>query len=278
MKITYEDAGKQDTQHEITYSDVTDLLDKFKEQYRNVFIFQIDGQLFFYRTLGRSEFKKILDSDQLDDMAKEEVICGLCTLYPENYDFEDCEAGIPTSLSKAIIKNSYLDGVDSRSVILTYYRQEMFDLDNQITCIINEAFPQFDIEEIESWDIEKTTKYLSRAEWKLHNLRGMQFYDPETTESFYQKQEEKQQPRTRQVKTEEIGNDPEPQKTETLEERQERLNKRGTKREKLTPEKLAEMKAKFPEINWEADSVLQDGIGALKDNVDVLAPALRPGW
>ena len=253
---------------ELSVQDATEIFIQLQDEHRNVFMHQIDNQIFFYRALGRSEYKKILSDDRFDNMAKEELICQVCTLWPEDYDFEECDAGIPTVLSRAILKNSFLDSIESKKAILDYYRQEMWDLDNQITCIINEAFPQFDIEEIENWDIEKTTKYLSRAEWKLHNLRGLQFYDTNLQESYYEAQDQGHE-QTKEVKTEEIGGPT---------QKQPEKNMRGGAKEKLTSEKLRELKAKFPEIDWEGDTVLNEGIEGMADYVDTTSPALRPGF
>ena len=47
------------------------------------------------------------------------------------------------------------------------------------------------------------------------------------------------------------------------------------KRERLTPEKLAELKRNFPEIDWEHDTLMSEGEDAMYDNVDTVAPALR---
>lgn len=251
---------------ELNIQDATELFIQLQDEHRNVFMHQMDNQIFFYRSLGRVEYKKILSDDRFDNMAKEELICQVCTLWPQGFDFEECDAGVPTVLAKAILKNSFLDSIDARKNILDYYRQEMFDLDNQITCIINEAFPQFDIEEIESWGIEKTTKYLSRAEWKLHNLRGLQFYDTNAQESYYETQGNAAP--ANEVRTEEIGSAPEPPKQ----------NMRGGDKEKLTPEKLRELQAKFPEINWTGDTIMNEGIQGMADSVDVVSPALRPGF
>jgi len=256
-----------------TTVDITEIYLTLKEQYRNVFMFQIDTQIFIYRSLGRSEYRKILTDDRFDDMAKEELICQICTLWPENYDFDLCDAGIPTVLTQTIIKNSYLDGEQSRRGVLDYYREEMWDLDNQVTCIINEAFPYFDIEDIETWDIDKTTKYLSRAEWKLHNLRGLEFVEPQG--DFYENQdaEVKQKQERAAVRTEELN------KSEPVnKEEKEKTNIRGGAREKLTSEKLVQLRAQFPDIDWAADNGAQGIDGLAQDSIDVTAPALRPGW
>lgn len=256
--------------------DLTQIFLRLQEMHSNVYVQQIENQVFMFRPLGRSEYKQLADDPNFNDFQKEEILCQACTVWPENFDFEECSAGIPTVLAKAILKNSFLDSIDSRIAILSHCRQEMFDLDNQITCIINEAFPQFDIEEIEKWDIAKTAKYLSRAEWKLTNLRGMNMIaDPFTTQQE-QEEEYPQQVQPR-VQTQEIEESPIRQgKIETLAERQARLAGQSNK-EKLTPEKLRELQAKFPEIYGRVENIVTS-VEGMQDSVDSSSPALRPGW
>lgn len=165
MKISSDSISKLDI------PDYNALFLKFCQEYRNVFMFHSDDQFFIYRALGRGEYKEILKNPILTDLDREEVICDTCVLYPERFDWENCEAGLPTVMSTEILKKSYLTNLDERANLHTFYRSEMYDLDNQITCIIHEAFPQYELEDIDKWDVEKTTKYLSRAEWILENLR-----------------------------------------------------------------------------------------------------------
>lgn len=167
-------------------------------------------------------------------------------------------AGMIDVLFEKIIDISYLDSEESRVGVIEYYRQEMYNLDNQITCIINEAFPQFDIEDIENWDVEKTAKYLSRAEWKLQNFRGFQFNEEYFDYGQASSQVEQEEVQEQQVNTNEDANKP--------------------TKEKLTPEKLRQLKAQFPEIDWENDAIMRGGVDAMADSVDTMAPALRPGW
>jgi hypothetical protein len=258
--------------------DITEVFMNLKKEYRTIYIHQIDDQVFMYRPLGRLEFRQLLEDERFNDMQKEEIICQACALWPEEYDYDECEAGIPTNLASAILKNSFLDSIESRKLILARNRQEMFDLDNQITCIINEAFPQFDIEEIEQWDIAKTSKYLSRAEWKLMNLRGLEMsFDPiqEQGDSPQSQPQQNQQ----QVHTEEIDDSPiKHGQIETIEERQARLNKKGGAKKKLTPEELAALKIKYPEMQWGDNALQETTIDSMKDSIDVASPALRPGW
>lgn len=243
--------------------DLLSLLSEFQEEYRNVFIKQIDNDVFIYRSLGRSEYKRLLMEEDIDPYTKQDIICEVCTLWPKDFDFSSCNAGLPSVLHKEIITNSYLDSLESRQNVLSYYRSEMYALENQIACIIHEAFPDLDIEEIEAWDTEKTMKYLSRAEWILTNLRGIPFVDnPNVGESFYPAKEE-----------------PEQDKKEQTEEKE--TTRRGPEKIPLTPEKIAEMKElqrKFPEINFFGDTIINEGMSGMVDDYDAVAPALRPGF
>lgn len=260
------------------------LINNLQDQYGEVYWNNIDNQMFVYRALGRLEYKEILSSE-ISDIEKEDVVCQACLLYPENYNFDDCAAGIPTQLFKLILKNSFLDSIDSKKLIIAYHRAEMEQFDNQITCIINEAFPNFDIEEIENWDMSKTAKYLSRAEWKLNVLRqipvdyeisdrlmenewNIQHISKEQLEEIKKQNANNNQPLQETSNNEKDKNF----KVETLEERQSRMKNEGPK--KKSPEELARLKKAFPDIDWDAQVSVDD----LKDNVDTLAPALRPGW
>lgn len=270
-----------DTEPEKNYTpqvDLTELYLKFKEQYRNLFMLQIGETAFFYRALGRKEYHDLSSSEDFNDFDKEELLCETCVVWPENYDWENCDAGIPTELAKAILKNSYLDSQESRKAVLSYYRSEMYNMDNQITCIINEAFPQYDIETIEKWDVEKTMKYLSRAEWKLTNMHGLQFKDPEGAFD----EAPKQQADAQQVSQGQEASYQVQQEDEyDVPSADQRTIRGGTKANKLTPDKMKElqrMKELCPEIDWDNDLGNQGIEGLAQDTVDTTAPALRPGW
>ena len=250
MKIASE---KQQVFHSI---DVIQRLRELEEQYRTIYWTHIEGELYIYKPIGRKDYREIVGSDLSIEDKKDELI-KKCILFPDNFDIDDMVAGMIDILFDKIIDVSYLDSEESRAGVIEYYRQEMYNLDNQITCIINEAFPQFDIEDIENWDVEKTAKYLSRAEWKLQNFRGFQF-----NEEYFEYAQSSSQP-------EEVS-------TPAQEAKEKEESKPG--KEKLTPEKLRQLKAQFPEIDWENDTVMRGGVDAMADSVDTMAPALRPGW
>jgi ribosomal protein S18 acetylase RimI-like enzyme len=276
----------------VSETDLTRIFLELKDKHRNVFMEQIDSQVFFYRSIGRKEYRLVIEDKDLNDFQKENVICDICVLWPQGYDWNECDAGIPEKLVDAIRRNSFLDSIESRQNLLGYYRSEMYDLDNQITCMINEAFPQFDIEEIEEWDVEKTTKYLSRAEWKLHNLRGLQYREPEG--DFYaQEQQQPRPPQSRQHEQAPAPEAPPRREPERSEANNTTIRGQNKGKTKLTPDKIREMeefRKKFPEFGSEwgsqyaVDVAVDDdyrnyGVGSAdQESVDKISPALRtPG-
>ena len=256
---------------------LTDLYVDFAMQYRNVFIFQVEENSFIYRSLGRGEYREILQDKRFSDLKKEELICSQCLLYPDpqTIDWDEWDAGVPSVLLADILKHSYLDDVNMRRQLHNYYRKEMYEMDNQITCLINEAFPNYDIEEIEKWDVEKTTKYLSRAEWKLQNLRGINIMtsSPGANVNDTQQQQAPQQARTRTQKNEQV-------QKQTKKNDSGRTIRGGSRANKLTPEKMREREEflrKFPEFAGHDNGF--DGVESFKHiDVDDRPAALRPGF
>ena len=237
--------------------DMAQVISDLESKYRSIYWTTFEGDMYIYKPLGRKDYKEIVSNPDLSAEDKKDAIINKCILFPEDFDIDDVVAGLINVLFNKIIDVSYLDSEESRVGVIEYYRQDMYNLDNQITCIINEAFPNFDIEEIENWDLERTAKYLSRAEYKPQNFRGFEF-----NEAYFeagQPQQEVEEPEQKQIE--------ESVETETLK----------PKKEKMTPEKLRQLQAQFPEIDWANDAVMKGGIDAMADSVDTMAPALRPG-
>ena len=248
--------------------DLSDLIERVKDKYKNIYIFQFEEQVFVYHSVGRKDYKNLLANGELDEQEKEEMLCKLCTIWPVNYDFANCEeAGLPTRLAEEIVKNSYLRE-DDRKKVLTYYRNEMFDADNQINGIIIAAFPTLNLEEIENWDVATAAKYLSRAEWILHNINGVPFRDDTGSSGNYSEEG----PITEEITEEDFSG------AITSSSQKNSVAHNGKPKQRLTPEKLAELKAKYPMIDWEHDDVAMHGIEGITNQpeVDSTPPALRP--
>lgn len=263
--------------------DYMSLINDLQDEYGTIYWNTIEGQVYIYRPLGRLEYKELLESE-ISDLDKEDAVCETCILHPENLNLDECPAGLPSQLFQLILKNSFLDSIESKKIVIAYHRNQMQQFDNQITCIINEAFPNYDIEEIENWDMSKTAKYLSRAEWKLNVLRQIPI-DYEKSDQLMEQEWNTQHASNTEEDFDDIQQQeddhqsPAPKndfKVETLEERQARLAKEGPR--KKSPEELARLKSMFPEINWDAEIDPTGNLDNMRDNLDVTAPALRTGF
>lgn len=243
--------------------DLKELFGDLTEKYKQVFMHDFgESGVFIFKALGRKDFKDLLDTDAVSDFDKEEIICEQCVLYPQNYDFENCEeAGLPTELCKLILEKSLLKSSDQLSKAIHYYRDKMAtDLDEQITNVIHEAFPEYTVEEIGNWDVIRTADYMARAEYILHNLRGVPIVPvqevPEQTAQQPAQREEEQmsmQERFQPVQQREAPQPP-------IQQAQPKTQPMKPGRERLTPEKLRELQAKFPQIDWAHDSVMTKGV------------------
>lgn len=242
------------------------LLEEFQKEYDNIYWNTIEDMTFIYRPIGRNEYKDLLKQD-MSAIEIEDIVCETCLLYPKNFDFESCPAGIPTELFKLILKNSFLDSIESKKLIVGYYRSEMLEFDNQITCIISEAFPNLTIEEIESWDMAKTAKYLSRAEWKLNILRQIPI-DYEVSDKLME-EEWVMQHSTSDNNTEE---------DQPVQAQQPKTDN-SKQPKKKSPAEIAELKRKFPEINWDAEfDPSKESFDVIGGIVDTTPVALRAGY
>ena len=82
-------------------------INKWKEEYGEVFATSIDLEMFIWRPLTRKDYKELItNGGSLYD--REERYCSKCVLWPENYDFKDehIKAGLPTSLAEQILLKS----------------------------------------------------------------------------------------------------------------------------------------------------------------------------
>ena len=252
---------------------ITDLYLKITSENPDTHVFMDqfgDSGIFIYRSLGRKEYRTIVSSEAISDCDKEEVICETCTLYPENYDFSNCdEAGLPTALAKRILEQSLLTDAMSLTNLIYHYRNEMnTDYNRQVSCVIHEAFPEFKLDGddgIENWDVMKTAEYMARAEFILHSLRGVPLaqasIDTGDSNTSGNEQEE-----TRTVSNKDGS--------------QTRVTKKTiNSRRSMTPEKLQKLKEIAPNIDWESDlgNAGFDNLSKIMQtkNVDTRPMALR---
>lgn len=150
---------------------------KYKKKYENIYQLEFDEITFIFRPLGRLEYAEIA-LEELGEAEMQEAICRNGVLYPLDYNYEYGLAGIPEVLAENILDASGLKQGQIFDILMSY-RDEMDNFDFQIDSIIHEVYPEYKIEEIESWPVRKTLYYYSRAEWVMRNVRHVE------TETFY---------------------------------------------------------------------------------------------
>lgn len=248
--------------------DLKELFEKFSDEYSQVFMESVDDQVFIFKALGRKDFKDLVESKAVNDCAKEEIVCELCVLYPKDYDFENCEeAGLPTELCKIILDHSLLKSSDQLQKAIHYFRDKLNEsLDEQITCVIHEAFPEYSVEDISNWDVVKTADYMTRAEYILHNLRGV----PLTPVQTASEEEYEEVPPQRKAARQEVNpledDRMSAQPAQQTQTPKKPMMEKGAKNT-LTPEKYRQLMENTPDdvapIDWMHDSVAMNGISAL---------------
>ena len=165
---------KISSQKKQSEKDFDELIKDFLEEHKNIYFADINGMTFIYKPLGRKAYKEIVNNPNLTDLDREDLICMKTILYPLNYNPDDYDAGIPTQLYEKILVDSFLTGADDMVVLLEACREEVEQLDIQMSCIISEAFPAYDIDDIEEWDMIKFCRMFAKAEWKLKNMRNLE--------------------------------------------------------------------------------------------------------
>lgn len=87
------------------------MVDSWKKQWEGygVFITEVMGKKFIFRTLNRVEYKQIVALQNIDALQREEIICETVTLWPMNYTWDIMatgDAGIPSTLAEIIMSKS----------------------------------------------------------------------------------------------------------------------------------------------------------------------------
>lgn len=154
------------------------ILSQLKMQHESLFALTIaledNDQEFIFRPIGREEYRLVLEEyEHHKDLAVfQEHLCQFCVLYPMTYIFSEGAGGVAELLADAILDVSGLFEEQGLELLMEN-RAKMQNFDYQIECMIHEAFPEYTLDEIGSWDMRKTMYFYARAEWILVNLRGV---------------------------------------------------------------------------------------------------------
>lgn len=149
-----------------------DLIIYFRSQHDELYLSDLNGQRFIWRTLKQKEYRQIVEFSTSEDEAFERV-CHMAILYPA-YDYINFSlAYLPETIGAQILDKSGYGKFSKEFDILNEYRQEMERFDRQAEVLINRAFPYVTFEMMEDWTRTKLLKFLARAEWSLQFIDKM---------------------------------------------------------------------------------------------------------
>lgn len=226
-----------------TEADFDMLIKQLFAEHGNICFAEYNNDIYIYKLLNRKAYKNLIVNPNLSQIEKEDEVCKECILWPRDFNPDNYDAGMPTYLYEQIMENSFLTGVKDMIVLIETCREETEKLDSQMSCIINEAFPNYSIEEIEEWDMIKFCQMFTKAEWKLKNLRSLSF---ETDMLDF-------------LKTIDINDEENIEETKQEENTyQSNSNKIKVGNREMTPEEYRqyqEFQRQFPDIDWGADAM-----------------------
>lgn len=133
-----------------TEADFDMLIKQLFSEYGNICFAEYNNEIYIYKLLNRKVYKNLISNPNLSQIEKEDEVCKECILWPRDFNPDDYDAGMPTYLYEQIMENSFLTGVKDMIVLIETCREQTEELDSQMCCIINEAFPNYSMEEIEA--------------------------------------------------------------------------------------------------------------------------------
>ena len=154
---------------------IQSIINDWKRQYTDIYLISIGDSDFIYRLITNKEYLELRNRYE-NRFTLSEKICELCVLDPEDYNWKEDElAGHVETLSTEILNNSGV--VWNKDEIKEAMKQEEEELSSLTTLImltIKKSFPEYTLEEIESWNFKKQLKLYSYAKW-LINVGGTDF-------------------------------------------------------------------------------------------------------
>lgn len=192
----------------MNYAQLEQVIIDAKKTYSAVYSTVINHEIFVWRLLTSSELEIINKTSVGDQMLKEELVCEAVVIYPK-HDFSIYKAGVPTILSKFILEESGFNDNQKTKTLIKHSRAKVFgDFQEQAAIVIVSAFPQYRFEEIEAWDVEKLTKMIARAEWKLNVIDHKDFVFEDIDEDEEEQKSEKEKQKELETYIIEKGGDP----------------------------------------------------------------------
>jgi len=133
------------------------------------------GETYTYRSLTRKEYKEILAENLDDPVGFEDEIAKLCTLkIPDDFPgWEDCYAGIPSTLAEAILDASGMLNEDSVRKLIKAVEDWASTDEARIDCLICFCFPTMTPDILESMESLTWYKYAAMAKMIMGGIHGV---------------------------------------------------------------------------------------------------------
>ena len=176
-------------------------LEYYKEQYNGhkLIYVRFSNEDFVFRTLTIKEYEMI-SKIYSEEFKKETAICNMACIYPEGYEFSECEFGVlPSVISGYIKKISDFDNVED---IFNEYDEAKASYNNlfqQCMDLIKSFIKDYTYEEMEDWTWEKIMQmtviaeniaklqgfdyHIERNQEAIDNQKSVSIHNPETIET-----------------------------------------------------------------------------------------------
>lgn len=151
-------------------------LQYYKEEYsgHKLIYVRFSNEDFVFRTLTVKEYEMILKMYS-DQFKQETAVCNIACVYPEGYEFSECEFGVFPSVICGYLKK--LSAFESSQDIFNEYdaAKASSNLYQQCMDLIKAFIGDYTYEEMEDWTWQKLMDMTVRAE-NIANLQGFDYH------------------------------------------------------------------------------------------------------
>lgn len=154
--------------------DVDEIIKEWKKQYGYIYICELNDVNFIYRLLSNQEHNDIKNKTETNE-EYEEMICQRCVLDPLVDWDDEIYAGFSSSLAIDILEKSFLLSPVDKPLVISDIIDEKYaeveqSLEMQMPIIINFAFKEYSLKEIEEMPLPQQIDLLAKAKWALEYL------------------------------------------------------------------------------------------------------------
>lgn len=130
---------------------------------------------FIFRTISIKEYEFIKNT-YTDRFKQENAICNISCVYPDEYDFSECEYGVlPSVMSGYIVKYSSLDSPLDAFKEYEDAKADMSNMFQQCMDLVKAFIGDYTYEEMEEWTWQKLMTMTVRAE-KIAKYKGFDYH------------------------------------------------------------------------------------------------------